>query len=79
MNRPKAERGHPGVCPSRRIPGISPYLAGLSGTILYGKAQPFVSSVGAHTVRLRGTHSLFAAQAGSVLSRSSQTMYSSTL
>ena len=32
VNRPKAERSHPGVCPSRRIPGISPYLAGRSGT-----------------------------------------------
>ena len=32
VNRPKAERSHPGVCPSRRIPGSSPYLAGRSGT-----------------------------------------------
>ena len=33
----RGKRGHPGVCPSRRIPGISPYLAGRSGTGPYEK------------------------------------------
>ena len=28
----RGKRSLPGVCPSRRIPGISPYLAGRSGT-----------------------------------------------
>ena len=35
----RGKRSHPGVCPSRRISEISPYLAGRSGTGPYDKGR----------------------------------------